>query len=149
MLILDEPTTALDVTVQFEILKLIKSLRDDLGMGIVLVTHDLGVVEFLCDRIMTMYAGATVEIAATADVKSRPVTRTPARSWSRGSASATSSGPLLTIPGESPSVGSWPSGCRFNPRCPHRTDACTVGDQPALRTVGASSTACILAEEVT
>ena len=66
LLVLDEPTTALDVTVQYEILLLIRALREELKMGLILVSHDLAVVEFLCERIMTMYAGASVEIGAAA-----------------------------------------------------------------------------------
>jgi oligopeptide/dipeptide ABC transporter ATP-binding protein len=149
MLILDEPTTALDVTVQFEILTLIKALREELDMGIVLVTHDLAVVEFLCDRVMTMYAGATVELADAATVRSRPrhpYTRALLESRLGMAAKGVE---LKTIPGESPSVGAWPSGCRFSTRCAFVEDACTSGDQPALRPVGGHLTACIRAEEVT
>jgi oligopeptide/dipeptide ABC transporter ATP-binding protein len=148
MLILDEPTTALDVTVQFEILTLIRSLRQELGMGVILVTHDLAVVEFLCDRVMTMYAGATVELGDAAAVRGRPRhPYTRALLESRLGMSARGS-ELRTIPGESPSVGSWPSGCRFSPRCPHATEVCSQGDQPELRTVS-HLTACIHAEDAT
>ena len=148
MLILDEPTTALDVTVQHEILTLIRSLREDLGMGVILVTHDLAVVEFLCDRVMTMYAGATVELGETAAVRERPRhPYTRALLESRLGMNARGS-KLATIPGESPSVGSWPSGCRFSPRCMHATEICVQGGQPPLRTVS-HLTACLRAEDVT
>jgi peptide/nickel transport system ATP-binding protein len=149
LLILDEPTTALDVTVQYEILVLIRQLREELGMGIILVSHDLAVVEFLCARIMTMYAGATVEIGAAEGMRTRP--RHPytdallhSRLWmaERGK-------DLVAIPGESPGVGSWPEGCRFWPRCRSAQDVCKTGLQPEPRPVGGHLTACLLAETVT
>jgi oligopeptide/dipeptide ABC transporter ATP-binding protein len=149
LLVLDEPTTALDVTVQYEILLLIRSLREELKMGVVLVSHDLAVVEFLCERIMTMYAGATVEIGPAGGMRSRP--RHPYTNALLHSrlGMAEKGVDLVAIPGESPAVGSWPVGCRFWPRCPHAIDACREGPQPALRTVGGHQTACIRAEDVT
>ena len=149
LLVLDEPTTALDVTVQYEILLLIRSLREELKMGVVLVSHDLAVVEFLCERIMTMYAGASVEIGPAAGMRRRPRhPYTTALLYSRlGMAERGKA--LVAIPGESPAVGSWPEGCRFWPRCPHAIDACRAGLQPPLRPVEGHLTACIRAEEVT
>jgi len=149
MLILDEPTTALDVTVQFEILKLVQSLREQLGMGVILVTHDLAVVEFLCDRVMTMYAGATVELGRATEVRTRP--RHPyTRALLESRLSLIPRGSdLKTIPGESPSVGAWSEGCRFSPRCPNVAEICLNGAQPGLRQVDERLTACLRAEEVT
>jgi len=149
LLILDEPTTALDVTVQYEILVLIRQLREDLGMGIILVSHDLAVVEFLCARVMTMYAGATVEIGSAEGMRTRPRhPYTDALLHSR-LGMAERGKDLVAIPGESPAVGSWPEGCRFWPRCRAAQDVCMTGPQPETREVGGHRTACILAESVT
>ena len=149
LLVLDEPTTALDVTVQYEILLLIRALREELKMGLILVSHDLAVVEFLCERIMTMYAGASVEIGPAAGMRSRPRhPYTDALLHSRLGL-AERGVDLVAIPGESPGVGSWPEGCRFWPRCPHAIEACKAGPQPPLRLVDGHLTACIRAEDVT
>ncbi len=149
LLVLDEPTTALDVTVQYEILVLIRQLREDLGMGIILVSHDLAVVEFLCSRVMTMYAGATVEIGSSTGMRTRPRhPYTDALLHSRVGM-AERGKDLVAIPGESPAVGSWPDGCRFWPRCRAAQDRCMTGAQPEPREVGGHLTACILAESVT
>ncbi len=149
LLVLDEPTTALDVTVQYEILVLIRQLREELSMGLILVSHDLAVVEFLCDRVMTMYAGATVELASAEDVRARPRhPYTNALLHSRlGMAERGTD--LVAIPGESPAVGAWPEGCRFWPRCASAADACKTGPQPETRLVDRHLTACIRAEDVT
>ena len=149
LLVLDEPTTALDVTVQYEILTLIRQLREDLGMALILVSHDIAVVEFLCSRITTMYAGATVEIGTSKDMCSRP--RHPYTSALLHSRLGTAERgkDLVAIPGETPTVGAWPDGCRFWPRCSFAIDACKVGAQPAPRMVGGHLTACIRAEDVT
>jgi oligopeptide/dipeptide ABC transporter ATP-binding protein len=149
LLVLDEPTTALDVTVQYEILLLIRQLREELGMGLILVSHDLAVVEFLCERVMTMYAGATVELASATDVRSRP--RHPYTNALLHSrlGMAERGKDLVAIPGESPAVGSWPEGCRFWPRCEYAADVCKTGPQPETRLVEGHLTACIRAEEAT
>jgi oligopeptide/dipeptide ABC transporter ATP-binding protein len=149
LLLLDEPTTALDVTVQYEILVLIRQLRDALGMGLILVSHDLAVVEFLCSRVMTMYAGATVELGAAAAMRIRP--RHPYTSALLHSrlGMAERGKDLIAIPGESPAVGAWPEGCRFAPRCSFAAVECRTGPQPATRMVGGSLSACIRAEVVT
>ena len=149
LLVLDEPTTALDVTVQYEILVLIRQLREQLGMGLILVSHDLAVVEFLCERVMTMYSGATIELAASDDVRARP--RHPYTNALLHSrlGMAERGKDLVAIPGESPAVGSWPDGCRFWPRCAFAADECKVGPQPETRLVDRHLTACIRAEDVT
>ena len=149
LLVLDEPTTALDVTVQYEILVLIRQLREELGMGLILVSHDLAVVEFLCSQVMTMYAGATVEIGASENIRSRP--RHPYTNALLHSrlGMAERGKDLVAIPGESPAVGAWPEGCRFWPRCSSAADACRSGAQPAPRLVDGHLTACIRAEDVT
>lgn len=149
LLVLDEPTTALDVTVQYEILVLIRQLREELKMGLILVSHDLAVVDFLCSRVMTMYAGSTVEIGASEDIRVRP--RHPYTNALLHSrlGMAERGKDLVAIPGESPAVGAWPDGCRFWPRCISAAEDCKVGDQPQTRLVDGNLTACIHAEGVT
>lgn len=126
LLIADEPTTALDVTVQAEILELLRSLQSDQQMAILLVTHDWGVVADLCDRAVVMYAGQVVERANLA-----PILRQPLHPYTEA---LLGSNPhhlvgverLPTIPGSVPKPGEWPSGCHFHPRCGYATPACTA-----------------------
>ena len=134
LLLADEPTTALDVTIQDQILKLILSLRARLGMGVIIVTHDLGVVAQSCDRVAVMYAGRIVESGAVA-----PVFAEPHHAYTRGLiGSVPRAGaerqPLLSIEGTPPGLGARPSGCAFNPRCAFATDLCRR-ETPALAEV--------------
>jgi peptide/nickel transport system permease protein len=128
LLIADEPTTALDVTVQSEILELLRSLQADTGMAILLVSHDWGVVAQLCRRAIVMYAGEIVE-ASTLD----ELLRAPAHPYAEALlACLPSSAPddanrLPTIAGTVPDPESWPAACRFAPRCPYRIEGCTAG----------------------
>lgn len=128
LILADEPTTALDVTIQDQILKLLVALQRDLGLGLVLVTHDLGVVAQTCQRVAVMYAGQIVEIAATADLF-----RQPRHPYTVGLLNCVPrlDGPanrrLAPIPGAPPDIAQPPSGCRFHPRCPLATDACRTG----------------------
>jgi oligopeptide/dipeptide ABC transporter, ATP-binding protein, C-terminal domain len=143
LLVLDEPTTALDVTVQAEILRLIGELRSTLGMAILLTSHDLAVVEQVCDDVMTMYAGSVVEIGSSDRLvagASHPYTRALLSSRVEGTPPGQD---IVTIPGEPPTAGHWPSGCRFRTRCPLAIDACAVGRQPELRVLGGGGSACI------
>jgi peptide/nickel transport system permease protein len=124
LLIADEPTTALDVTVQQEILDLFRDLQDEFGMAMLFVTHDLAVAADICDRISVMYAGEMVEMAEVGELFARP--RHP---YTRGLLSAMPHAsdrnpPLPTIRGNVPRPGSWPSGCRFSNRCDFRIAAC-------------------------
>ncbi|PSP67447.1 peptide ABC transporter ATP-binding protein [Halobacteriales archaeon QH_8_67_27] len=127
LLIADEPTTALDVTVQAQILRLLDELQDEYGMGVLLVTHDLGVVAEIADRIVVMYAGKAMERGSVYDIfeqPSHPYTQAlmrclPGKGKSTGGISGTLPDP--TDP---------PDGCRFAPRCEHAVDECTIGDQP-------------------
>ncbi|SMF52166.1 peptide/nickel transport system permease protein [Tistlia consotensis] len=124
LLIADEPTTALDVTVQQEILDLFRDLQDEFGMAILFVTHDLAVAADICDRIAVMYAGEIVEVAPVDTLFA-----TPRHPYTRGLLSAMPHAsdrdpPLPTIRGTVPRPGSWPRGCRFSDRCGFRTDAC-------------------------
>lgn len=146
LLVADEPTTALDVTVQREILTLIADIRRELGMALILVSHDLSVIEEVCNNVLVMYAGASVEFGSVVDVVR--ATRHPYTAALRASRidAAMPGIDVETIEGEPPTLGDWPTGCRFWPRCPLATDACRTGPQPGLRTVGRQLTACIRAE---
>jgi oligopeptide/dipeptide ABC transporter ATP-binding protein len=128
LLIADEPTTALDVTVQAQILKLIRELQEELGMAVLMITHNLGIVSEIADDVSVMYAGQVVEEAPTEQLFSRP--RHP---YTQGLfASLPARNPrgkdLETLEGIVPDAASWPSGCRFAERCKKRFDAC---DAPA------------------
>jgi peptide/nickel transport system ATP-binding protein/oligopeptide transport system ATP-binding protein len=148
LLIADEPTTALDVTIQDQILKLILRLRHELGMGVLLVTHDLGVVAQTCDQVAVMYAGRVVEQASAAELFRRPrhpytaalLAALPARHGRDR---------LVAIPGAPPNLADPPAGCRFHPRCPHAIDVCRNTD-PALMQAGSEhQTACLRWDAVT
>ena len=133
VLIADEPTTALDVTIQAQILALLQKLRDTHGMAILLITHDLGVVAELCDRVAIMYMGRVVEIAAAEaifDAPTHPYTRGLLASRPR---IAGRTARLATIAGTAPAPGDVPEGCAFAPRCAQRMPVCAAA--PALRAV--------------
>jgi peptide/nickel transport system permease protein len=124
LLIADEPTTALDVTVQAEILALLRELGERLGMAIILVTHDWGVLADLCDRAVVMYAGEVVEQASVADLY-----RSPLHPYTEGLLAANPhlapvGDTLPAIPGTVPPPDQWPQGCHFRPRCQYATDEC-------------------------
>ena len=124
LLIADEPTTALDVTIQAQILELLASLRERFGMAVLLITHDLGVVAEVCDRVVVMYAGQVVE---TGDVYE--IFANPQHPYTRGLLASLPSvenpGQRLTaIPGTVPNPISWPGGCRFEDRCELAGDGC-------------------------
>ena len=148
LLIADEPTTALDVTVQAEILALLRELRDRRGMAIVFVTHDWGVLADVCDRALVMYAGEIVEQAAVEDLY-----RSPRHPYTRSLLAANPhraavADTLPTIPGSVPSPAEWAVGCRFRPRCDLAADECAAGPIP-LVPVGAGHRArCIRHEQV-
>ena len=124
LIIADEPTTALDVTIQAQLLALLKKLKEALGLSVLLITHNLGLVRELCDRVAIMYAGSIVEIA---DVQR--IFQNPLHPYTRGLLSSVVSGrlrgqTLQHIPGMVPSLINPPSGCRFNPRCPYAIPVC-------------------------
>ena len=128
ILLADEPTTALDVTVQAQVLDLLMELREDFGMTVLLVTHDLGVVAETCDQVGVMYSGQIVEVG---DVGS--VFETPRHPYTRALMKATPSGEekqdrLKAITGRVPPPWAWPKGCRFHPRCEFAEDACQEKD---------------------
>jgi peptide/nickel transport system ATP-binding protein/oligopeptide transport system ATP-binding protein len=143
ILLADEPTTALDVTIQDQILKLLVGLRDELGMSVILVTHDLGVVAQTCQRVAVMYAGSIVEVGPV-----RTVFSNPAHPYTRGLlASLPRMGEgrrrLRVISGSPPDIGALPSGCPFRDRCPLAIAAC-ADVRPPLEGHGPDHlTACI------
>jgi len=124
LLIADEPTTALDVTVQAQILDLIDRLRRDLGMAVLLITHDLGVVAEFCDRVAVMYAGRIVEEAPVGQLFAHPSHRYTQALLNTIPAANEPGQPLPTIPGSVPPPGRRPSGCAFTPRCTASVDQC-------------------------
>lgn len=135
LLIADEPTTALDVTIQAEILKLINQIRDDMDMSILLITHDLGIVANMCDRVMVMYGGRVLETAATYRIfsaASHPYTQGLLKSLPQLGKKVSR---LNSIKGSVPSLGKLPSGCRFQDRCPHKFKKCEEVE-PQLTQVG-------------
>ena len=124
LLVADEPTTALDVTIQAQILELLRRIQRDEGMAVLLITHDLGVIAQMCDRVAVMYAGRIVEHGSALDLFDRPThpyTQGLLASRPRLSAGA---GWLTTIEGTVPAVGQLPSGCAFAPRCAQAGDDC-------------------------
>jgi peptide/nickel transport system permease protein len=126
VLIADEPTTALDVTVQQQVLDLIAELKELLGMAVLLITHDLGVVADSCDRAIVMYAGQVVEQGSVDAIFARP--RHPYTSaLLRAMPVSAERGRLPTIEGGVPVPWDWPPGCRFHPRCPYAEPRCTEG----------------------
>ena len=135
VLLADEPTTALDVTMQNQILNLIQDLKDQTGTAVVLITHDVGVVAKVCDRVVVMYAGREVEFGPTESVFTHPV-----HPYTRGLLELTlmldgdRSKPLQAIPGLPPELINLPAGCVFYPRCKFRSDVCQER-QPELETI--------------
>ncbi|KZK88428.1 Oligopeptide transport ATP-binding protein OppD [Pseudovibrio sp. Ad46] len=135
LLLADEPTTALDVTIQDQILQLLLSLAKNLNMAIVLVTHDLGVVAQTCDRVAVMYAGRLVETGSVRDVLKRPqhpYTLGLLKSVPENIPPRT---PLYSVPGTPPALDALPKGCAFAPRCHKAEDVC-LGSKPPLSQLG-------------
>jgi peptide/nickel transport system ATP-binding protein len=148
VLLADEPTTALDVTIQAQILELMRELQREFDTAILLITHDLGVVNQIADEICVMYAGRVVERGMRAQILSEPqhpytqglIAALPGRS-ARGQ-------PLHEIPGVVPSPKDWPRGCRFQPRCSVAEERCQQ-DMPALVSLGGlgRQVACFVRQE--
>jgi len=146
LLIADEPTTALDVTVQAQILEVLDRLRTARGMAVLLITHDLGIVAGRADRVAVMYAGRLVEEARTAELFARP-----SHPYTRGLLASVPriAGPvtrLTPIAGTVPPPTNWPTGCRFHPRCPAALPRCPADDPPALGVGRGHRMRCWLAE---
>jgi len=144
VLIADEPTTALDVTVQAQILELVRELRQKLGMAIIWVTHDLGVAAGIADRIMVMYGGQIVEQAPIGELFDRPrhpytealLESLPGRHQANER--------LRSISGQPPLLTAEPSSCPFAPRCRHKFDKCLTANPPLVRVGGVHDVACWL-----
>jgi oligopeptide/dipeptide ABC transporter ATP-binding protein len=143
VLLADEPTTALDVTIQAQILDLMKALRRERGTSILLITHDMGVVADMADRVAVMYAGRIVESgpadAIFADPR-HPYTRLLLRSVPRLDDAPKAA--MTVIPGSVPAQGDWPPGCRFAPRCPLAEPACVARDPRVEELGGGRRVAC-------
>jgi oligopeptide/dipeptide ABC transporter ATP-binding protein len=131
LLIADEPTTALDVTIQAQILRLLKEMKTEMGTSILLITHDLGVVAEMCDRVAVMYAGSIVEQAEAVDIFENPKHPYTQGLWGAIPRVDQEKASLAVIPGTVPDLGRLPSGCKFHPRCPHRFEPCD-GERPPM-----------------
>ncbi|MFC3745233.1 dipeptide ABC transporter ATP-binding protein [Paenibacillus sp. GCM10012306] len=148
LLIADEPTTALDVTIQAQILQLLQELKEEFNMSILLITHDLGIAAEMADRVAVMYAGKVVEVA---DVNS--LYAKPQHPYTRGllqsvmTLQSDRTKPLYHIPGSIPSLADLPRGCRFHPRCAIATDQCRSEEPPAI-TNGTNMVACWHADDI-
>ncbi|HEX9801564.1 MAG TPA: ABC transporter ATP-binding protein [Thermoanaerobaculia bacterium] len=146
LLLADEPTTALDVTVQAQVLDLLEELRCERGLGILLITHDLGIVARSCDRVAVLYAGEVVEQGTTESVLAAP-----AHPYTRGLLASVprlgedaGDGPLATIPGTVPSLRERPSGCPFHPRCDVRRSDCSTSEPPWVELGAGRGARCVL-----
>lgn len=149
LLLADEPTTALDATVQIQILLLLRELQREFGMGVIFVTHDIGVAVEISDRIAVMYAGAIVEEGTT-----REVIKDPRHPYTRGLLAAnlheTARGARLgAIPGTPPSLEIPPESCAFAPRCPHAMPVCRAAPPPVAEPGPGRRVACVLAAGAT
>ena len=142
LLLADEPTTALDVTIQAQLLDLLRDIQRDTGMAVVIITHNMGVIAEFADRVLVMYAGRVAE-QGTVDA----VFSTPRHPYTVGLLASTPSlereeARLTTIPGVLPQLSQVLPGCRFAPRCARRTDACTASKPPLVDFGGGQSVAC-------
>lgn len=143
LLIADEPTTALDVTIEANILELIDDIQEDYGMSILLITHDLSVISEVCDRVGVMYAGEMVEVAPVKNVFDEPQ-----HPYTEGLLNSIPTAHekvehLATIEGQMPGAGNRPSGCRFRPRCPAAMPEC-ADENPEMRETKIGEAACLL-----
>jgi len=149
LLIADEPTTALDVTIQAQVLALMRDMQARLGTAILFITHDMGVIAETADDVMVMYLGRIVETGPVA-----PVLEQPAHPYTRGLIASipTLDMPLgrrlVPIPGMVPGLGDIPAGCRFNDRCPHVRPVCRREDPPLRTLPSGQQAACWFAGEL-
>ena len=146
LIVADEPTTALDVSIQAQIIDLLKRLCREQGAAVMLITHDMGVIAETADRVVVMYAGRVAEIGRVRDV-----IHSPSHPYTSGLMGSIPSARhhverLVQIDGSMPRLTAIPPGCAFNPRCPHTLPRCTV-ERPELRAAGATRAACWLHEE--
>jgi oligopeptide/dipeptide ABC transporter ATP-binding protein len=146
VLIADEPTTALDVTVQAQILEVIQNIQHELGTAVVFITHDLGVVARIAHQVQVMYAGRAAERGNVHDILLRPT-----HPYTQGlleSLPSIGKERLKPIPGAPPNMLRPPSGCAFRTRCPHATEVCAEDPPPELRPFGTVETACVRADDL-
>ncbi|WP_020520759.1 dipeptide/oligopeptide/nickel ABC transporter permease/ATP-binding protein [Catelliglobosispora koreensis] len=142
LLIADEPTTALDVTVQADVLRLLREANTRDGVTILLISHDIGVVSAICDRVLVMYAGRIAEELSVEDLRAGNARHPYTRALLAATPKVTeTSGELAPIPGRPPQPAQRPSGCAFAPRCPLAQDVC-VEERPALMRIGTGAAAC-------
>ena len=142
LIVADEPTTALDVTVQAQIIHILTSLVRERGLGLLLITHDMGVVAQACDLVTVLYAGRVAEKSTTAalfEAPRHPYTNALMASVPREDMAP---GALKGIPGSVPSVAGYPAGCRFHPRCPRKTEVCVATVPPLVAIDTESALAC-------
>ena len=149
VLIADEPTTALDVTVQASVLRLIADLQREMDLAVLLITHDLGVVAEMCDRVAVMYAGQVVE---NADVNT--LFRSPQHPYTWGLQTSvpdplSPSSKIRSIRGVVPPPYMWPTGCRFHPRCEFAIDRCTTETPPMTKDAAGTLSRCLRSDELT
>jgi peptide/nickel transport system ATP-binding protein len=145
LIIADEPTTALDVMVQAQILTLLSQLVRDLGVGLVIISHDLSVLADVCDRVAVMYAGRVVETGTSEEVFSRPLhpyARALSDAFPRIGDAAARYAPA-GLPGDPPDPRDLPDGCSFSPRCPRVIDACHEAEPPLVELGGGRQAGCI------
>ena len=147
LLIADEPTTALDVTVQAQILRLLQSLRDEFGMSLLLISHDLSVIAEMCDRVAVMYAGQLVETGDTGKVFVVPTHPYTEALLGSHPGPHTKGGVLIAIPGTVPDPSAMPTGCRFHTRCQYATEVC-VDAPPPLVDRGGTQVRCARVGEI-
>ena len=143
LIVADEPTTALDVSIQAQIIALLKNLTKEHGAAVMLVTHDMGVIAEACDRVAVMYAGRIVEIGPVAEVIHHPAHPYTAGLMGSIPSMDVERERLMQIDGAMPRLNAIPSGCAFNPRCPHVFDRCR-NERPDLMPAGATRAACWL-----
>ena len=145
LLIADEPTTALDVTIQAQIMRLLREVQQSLGMAMILITHDLGVVFEMCDYVHVMYAGKIVESCSVEELYNspkHPYTFGLLNSLPKISVGNASNTRLQTIEGTVPSIGNLPIGCRFHNRCKYSSNICETTHPPLMSTGGGRRCAC-------
>ncbi len=148
LLIADEPTTALDVTIQAQVLDLLRDMQAELGMSVVFITHDLGVVAHSCDHVVVLYGGRVMEEAPIDELYFRP-----AHPYTEGLLTAMPqigprAGRLASIPGSTPVPSSLPAGCVFNPRCPYVVERCREGEIPLVEVGPGHRSRCVRVSEL-
>lgn len=147
LLLADEPTTALDVTIQAQVLEMIVKLRDEMGMSMIMITHDLGVVAEVCDYVAVIYAGEVVEYGTLSEIY-----HNPSHPYTQGLFGAlpdisVETERLHSIQGMPPDPSHLPEGCKFAPRCPYASDACRVGEITLNKLDGTHTYRCLRAKE--